>query len=74
MAAGTVILGVRFRPPAGGPALGIPLSELRDRRVDLADLRPAEAGRLPALDPQAAAARVLDVTAALLDEGAPNPS
>ena len=75
MAAGTVILGVRFRPPAGGPALGIPLSELRDRRVDLADLRPAEAGRLPAaLDPQAAAARVLDVTAALLDDGAPDPA
>ena len=74
MAAGTVILGVRFRPSAGGPALGIPLSELRDQRVDLADLRPAEAGRLPAaLDPQTAAARVLDVTAALLDGGAPDP-
>ena len=28
MAAGTVILGVRFRPSAGGPALGIPLGEL----------------------------------------------
>ena len=74
MAAGTVILGVRFRPSAGGPALGIPLSELRDQRVDLADLRRAEAGRLPAaLDPQTAAARVLDVTAALLDGGAPDP-
>jgi AraC-like DNA-binding protein len=75
MAAGTVILGVRFRPSAGGPALGIPLSELRDQRVDLADLRPADAGRLPAaLDPQTAAARVLDVTAALVDSGAPDPA
>jgi len=46
--AGTVVLGVRFRPSAGGAALGIPLSELRDRRVDLADLRPDQAGRLPA--------------------------
>ena len=40
MAAGVVILGVRFRPSAGGPALGIPLSELRDLRANLADLRP----------------------------------
>jgi AraC-like DNA-binding protein len=67
MAAGTVILGARFRPSAGGPALGIPLSELRDQRVDLAELRPADAGLLPAtLDPATAAARVLDVTGALV--------
>ena len=31
MTAGTVVLGIRFRPAAGGPALGIPLSELRDQ-------------------------------------------
>jgi AraC-like DNA-binding protein len=75
MAAGTVILGARFRPSAGGPALGIPLSELRDQRADLADLRPAEARRLdPALDPEVAAARVLDVTAALVADGAPDPA
>ena len=58
MTAGTVVLGIRFRPAAGGPALGIPLSELRDQRVDLADLRPGHARRLPAtLDPDTAAAR-----------------
>jgi hypothetical protein len=75
MSAGTVVLGVRFRPSAGGPALGIPLSELRDQRVDLADLRPAEARRLTAtLDPDTAAARAVDVTAALLAEGAPDPA
>jgi AraC-like DNA-binding protein len=75
MAAGTVLLGVRFRPSAGGPALGIPLSELRDQRADLADLRPAEARRLDAaLDPEDAAARVLDVTAALVAGGAPDPA
>ena len=75
MAAGTVVLGVRFRPSAGGPALGIPLSELRDQRADLADLRPAEARRLDAaLDPEDAAARVLDVTAALVASGAPDPA
>ena len=75
MAAGTVILGVRFRPSAGGPALGIPLSELRDQRVGLADLRPADARRLPAvLDPETAVSRALEVTAALVDDGAPDPA
>jgi AraC-like DNA-binding protein len=73
MAAGAVVLGARFRPPAGGPALGIPLSELRDLRVDLAELRPADAGRLPAaLDPATAAARVLDVTGALVADAQPD--
>ena len=75
MAAGTVVLGVRFRPSAGGPALGIPLSELRDQRVDLADLRPAQARQLTAaLAPEVAAARVLDVTASLIADGAPDPA
>ncbi len=75
MAAGSVMLGVRFRPSAGGPALGIQLSELRDQRVDLADLRPGEARRLPAtLDPGTAAARALDVVAALIIDGAPDPA
>ncbi len=75
MTAGTVTLGIRFRPSAGGPALGIPLSELRDQRVDLADLRPADARRLPAtLHPDTAAARLLDVTAALVADRAPDPA
>ncbi len=72
--AGTVVLGVRFRPSAGGAALGIPLSELRDRRVDLADLRPDQAGRLPAtLGLDTAAVRTVDVAAALVAAGAPDP-
>ena len=57
MTAGTMVLGVRFRPSAGGPALGIPLSELRDQRAELADLRPAQARQLTStLDPEVAAA------------------
>jgi len=65
--AGTVIVGVRFRPSAGGTALGLPLSEIRDQRVGLADLVPAAARRLPAtLDPAEAAARTLDVAGALV--------
>jgi AraC-like DNA-binding protein len=72
--AGTVVLGVRFLPSAGGAALGIPLSELRDRRVDLADLRPDQARRLPAtLDLDTAAVRTVDVAAALVAAGAPDP-
>lgn len=33
--------GIRFRPGAGPLLLGVPAYELRDRRVELADLRPA---------------------------------
>ena len=33
--ASTVLVGVRFGPGSGGPALGLPLTELRDQRVDL---------------------------------------
>ena len=55
-APGSVLLGIRFRPGAGGAALGLPLSELRDRRVDLAELRPELAARLHAeLEPRDAA-------------------
>jgi AraC-like DNA-binding protein len=73
MPAGTIVLGVRLRPSVGGPVLGIPLSELRDQRVDLADLRPGDARRLTAtLDPDTAAARALDVTAALVADAAPD--
>jgi AraC-like DNA-binding protein len=35
---GKLIVGVRFLPSAGGPALGVPLSELRDRRVPISEL------------------------------------
>lgn len=67
MTAGTVMVGVRFQPAAGGPALGVPLSELRDQRVALADLRRGDARRLPGtLDPDTALARALDVTASLV--------
>jgi AraC-like DNA-binding protein len=35
---GELILGVRFLPGAGGPAFGVPLSELRDRRLAISEL------------------------------------
>jgi AraC-like DNA-binding protein len=75
MTAGTVLVGVRFRPSAGGPALGVPLSELRDQRVDLADLRAGDARRLPGtLDPDTALARTLDLAASLVTCGPPDPA
>ena len=51
-AAGQVIVGARFLPGAGGSALGLPLEELRDRRVSLDELGLDPRGVLDgALDP-----------------------
>ncbi|MFY9930104.1 MAG: DUF6597 domain-containing transcriptional factor, partial [Streptosporangiaceae bacterium] len=73
MTPGTVIVGVRFRPSAGGPALGLPLSDLQDQRVGLAELCPGEARELPAsLTPDLAAARALSVAGALVTAGPPD--
>jgi AraC-like DNA-binding protein len=73
--AGVVLVGVRFRPPAGGPALGVPLSELRDLRVDLAEVLPAAARALPAtLDPHLAAERILTVAGRLVADGNRDPA
>lgn len=75
MTPGTVIVGVRFRPSAGGPALGLPLSDLQDQRVGLTELCPGEARELPAsLTPDLAAARALSVAAALVTAGPPDPA
>jgi AraC-like DNA-binding protein len=73
--AGTVIVGVRFRPSAGGQVLKTPLSEIANQRVPLADLLPPAARRLPpALDPEEAADRVLAITGALVVDGSPDPA
>jgi AraC-like DNA-binding protein len=64
-ASGGVFVGARFRPGAGGAALGLPLSELRDLRVPLDALRPELAERLPPdLDPRVAARRVAEIALA----------
>lgn len=78
IAPGTVIVGVRFRPSAGGQVLKTPLSEIANQRVPLADLLlpaqlPPAARRLPpTLDPEAAAGRALDLVGSLVAEGAPD--
>jgi AraC-like DNA-binding protein len=75
---GAVFVGVRFRPAAGGQVLGLPLSELRDRRVPLADLRTtgvrAARGLPAALEPAEAAAAVLDAAGTLIADGAYDPA
>jgi AraC-like DNA-binding protein len=72
--AGTIIVGARFRPGGGGPALGLPLARLRDQRVDLADCLPGLARQLPAdLAPDAALDLVTGLSARLASDGPPDP-
>ncbi len=69
---GTVVVGARFRPGAGGAALGVPLSELLDQRVDAAEL-PAVPRRLAgSLAPQEAMRRVAGIAAELVTEHPPD--
>jgi AraC-like DNA-binding protein len=61
----SVFVGARFRPGAGGPALGLPLSELRDLRVDLSELDRGLAERLPGdLEPREALRRLAAIALA----------
>lgn len=70
---GAVLVGVRFRSAAGGGALGMPLSEIRDMRVGLAEVLPAAARLLPAsLDPAIAAQRAREVAGLLLSRATPD--
>jgi AraC-like DNA-binding protein len=72
--AGTMLVGVRLRPGAGGPTLGLPLTELRDRRVDLAGVLPESAKRLPGdLSAGAALAQLTAIVTGLAAERAPDP-
>lgn len=76
-AAGMEVVGVRFRPGAGGAALGLPAAELRDARVDLEDVwgaparelaeRMAASGGDARLLEDAVAARVTPLDPLLLD-------
>jgi len=66
MPPGTILVGARFRPGAGGSAFGIPLAAMRDQRVDLADCLPALDRALPGdLPADTALERVTRVSARL---------
>jgi AraC-like DNA-binding protein len=70
---GTVMVGARFRPGAGGPALGLPLSELRDQRIKLSAIRPELARALrPDLTPARALEAVTQLAARLVTERPPD--
>jgi AraC-like DNA-binding protein len=70
---GETIVGARFRPGAGGSALGWPLHELRDRRVPLSELGLGVAEEMEeAPDPAAALALVAAAAFRLAGGGAPD--
>ena len=72
-APGAVFVGARFLPGAGGPALRVPLSDLRDLRVQLADLWPELDRRLPpTLAVPAALRGVAAAAAGLVAAGPPD--
>jgi AraC-like DNA-binding protein len=74
---GAVSVGARFRPGHGGPALALPLSELTDKRVGLADVLPGfagDAGLAGDRAPADAAALVLDLAGRLVVGQAPDPA
>jgi AraC-like DNA-binding protein len=73
MPPGTILVGARFWPGAGGPALGLPLADLRDQRIDLADAVPGLARRLPAdLTPAQALTALMALSAQLVTAGPPD--
>jgi AraC-like DNA-binding protein len=70
---GSVMVGARFLPGAGGPALGVPLSELRNLRVDVADVTPWLEAKLPGtLSPEGALRRMAEMAARLVADGPPD--
>jgi AraC-like DNA-binding protein len=69
-----VLVGVRFRPGAGGAALHTPLHELRDQRVDLVDVLPGVHRALhDSLSPDEALDRLLAAASVLVEEAPPDP-
>lgn len=76
--AGTVLAAVRFAPGAAGPALGLPMSELLNQRVDAADLGTGPATELAralpgSLDPAQALRVLAEMTGAMTAEGPADP-
>ena len=76
--AGTVFAAVRFAPGAAGPALGLPMSELLNQRVDAADLGTGLATDLAralpgSLDPAQALRVLARMTGAMTAAGPADP-
>jgi AraC-like DNA-binding protein len=72
---GEVIIGLRFGPGAGGPALGLGLEAVRDARVPLGEILPALDRALPGdLGPDIALARLIAAGRALGAAARPDPA
>jgi AraC-like DNA-binding protein len=72
---GELILGVRFLPGAGGPALGVPLSELRDHRISISALGLDPSEKVSGdCDPRAVPRLLLAAAARLVAAGPPDPA
>lgn len=69
---GRTLVGVRFRPGAGGQVLGVPLDSLLNLRVDAVDWRPGPARQLPGdLPPGEALRRLVRLTERLTEQRPP---
>jgi AraC-like DNA-binding protein len=72
---GELIVGARFLPGAGGAALGLPLSELRNQRVALPELRLDRDGQLrDDAEPATALGVLVGMTSALSGDRPPDPA
>jgi AraC-like DNA-binding protein len=70
---GTVLVGARFRPGAGGAALGVPLSDVLDQRVDADGLPGVPRGRLPgSLSPEEAMRLIAAIAAQMVTDRPPD--
>jgi AraC-like DNA-binding protein len=70
----SVLIGARLAPGAGGAALGLPLSEVRNSRVELAEVDRVLAERLGGdLDPAVALSRLATVAAQRVLAAPPDP-
>jgi AraC-like DNA-binding protein len=71
---GAVLVGARFRPGAAGPALGLPMHELRDRRVGLSEIRADLDRKLSGdLTPDVAVGRVVELAGEMVAAEPPDP-
>ena len=73
LAPGSVLIGVRFGPGAGGSALHMPLDALQDQRVPLDEVIPGAARSVDGdLPPAVALERLIGAARAMVDAGPPD--
>jgi AraC-like DNA-binding protein len=71
---GAVLVGARFRPGAAGPALGLPMHELRDQRIALSEIRADLDRKLSGdMTPDSAVGRVVEIVGEMVAAEPPDP-